>query len=262
VFAINKLLTKFESYQLFSEKDAWSLFRLAAICEACGWTMLITGILLKRYVTVGNNVPVLIAGQIHGMLFLSYIVAVVVLYANLGWSRKRMLVAGMASVPPYGSLIFEQWAAYKRRSKALKTYRRVYVYGLIINKNKLLTVQPKDSGFWWLPGGEVMQEETMQTALRSSLKDQTGVSAEVGKLCYMVQDRLKSTEQLTCYFVIDNQNDFNTTVLSSVRKTREKVDEIAFMNPKNNEAIMPEFLRHRAVILEALDNALPTQLVE
>lgn len=260
-YVIDKALARFENHQIFSEKDAWSLFRLAAICEACGWTLLISGILCKRYITVGNNVPVLIAGQIHGLLFLGYVVSVVVLYANLGWSRKRMLIAGMASVPPYGSLIFEQWAAFKRRSQALKTYRQVQVYGIIIDKNKLLAIQPKDSGYWWLPGGEVLQNETMQIALTRYIYEQIGVSPRIGKLCYIAQSRSKRTERLECYFVIENASEFNTSVLARARQARRQIDEVAFINPKNNLALMPEFLRSRIVVAEALDSNISTQII-
>lgn len=117
------VLRKFERNQLFSEEEAWVLFRLAAIGEACGWTLLITGIALQRYVLHGNNLPVLIAGQFHGILFLLYALATVGLYPALRWSRIRALVALFASIPPYGSLLFEQWEAYQRHTAQFKTYQ-------------------------------------------------------------------------------------------------------------------------------------------
>lgn len=122
------LLRKFEGLRPFTEREAWLLFRIAAIAEAGGWTLLISGIMLKQYVLHGNNIPVLIAGQIHGMIFLIYIVAAVVLYPSLGWSRQKAFVAGLASVPPYGSLLFEQWAAQRRRHSALKIYHTFMTY--------------------------------------------------------------------------------------------------------------------------------------
>jgi integral membrane protein len=109
------LLERFENNTVFTNDEAWGLFRLAAIGEACGWSLLISGIILRHF--LGNNDPVIIAGQIHGMLFFCYAAAALVLYPNLNWSRL------IASVPPYGSLLFEQWASYKRSSTQLNVYR-------------------------------------------------------------------------------------------------------------------------------------------
>jgi integral membrane protein len=113
---MQSLLIKFENNRTFTEGESWMLFRLTAIAEACGWTLLITGIALERYVLHGNTIPVLIAGQFHGVLFLSYALSSVGLYPTLRWSRKRAFIALLASIPPYGSLIFEWWArsSYQR----------------------------------------------------------------------------------------------------------------------------------------------------
>jgi integral membrane protein len=246
--AINKALTRFESMQAFTEKDAWFLFKLAAIGEACGWTLLISGILCKQYITIGNNIPVLIAGQVHGMLFLIYIVAVVVLYSNLKWSRKRMIIAGIASVPPYGSLIFEQWAAYKRRSDALKTYREITVRAVVVKDDGLLAIQPKDSGYWHLPGGLIREGETVEMALKNLVSEQLGVVPELDSVLYIEQSRHKKTEQITLYFRVNNPDDFSKNNLLNAVKTLHKIDEIAFIQPENNDALLPEFLRRVAII--------------
>ncbi len=117
------LIKKFENNRVFSEGEAWTLFRLAAIGEGCGWTLLISGILSTRFLVHGNNIPVLLAGQLHGMLFFLYALAALGLYPSLHWSRKRALVALIASVPPFGSLLFEQWARYRAEREQLTTYR-------------------------------------------------------------------------------------------------------------------------------------------
>lgn len=113
---------KFENNHTFTEEESWLLFRLAAIGEACGWSLLIIGISVHRYFLPANGVPVLLAGRIHGMLFSLYALASIGLYPTLHWSRKRMLVALMASVPPYGSLLFERWAAHQRQVTQFHTY--------------------------------------------------------------------------------------------------------------------------------------------
>jgi len=127
VWAIFK---KFERARPFTEQEAWTLFRVAALAEAGGWTLLIIGIGLKQYVLHGNDMPVLIAGQFHGMIFLSYLVAALGLYPSLKWPRWQAIVAAIASVPPYGSLVFELWAAHRRHQTAIETYRYSLGYTL------------------------------------------------------------------------------------------------------------------------------------
>lgn len=125
------LLQRFEAARPFTENEAWLLFRIAAFGEAIGWTLLIAGILIKHYLTPGNDTAVLIAGQIHGMIFFGYLVAALGLYPSLGWSRWRAIISLAASVPPYGTLLVEQYAAHKRSNNGFKTYRQFLVYNVI-----------------------------------------------------------------------------------------------------------------------------------
>jgi integral membrane protein len=125
---MKKLPDPYRSFRPFTEQEAWTLFKLAAIIEACGWTLLITGILVSRYITPGSDIPVAIAGRTHGTLFFVYIVAVAVLSPSLRWSWPRTIIAGAASVPPYGSLVFELWAAETRRHTAHSSLRALLAY--------------------------------------------------------------------------------------------------------------------------------------
>lgn len=126
------VLKRYEAMRPFTEAEAWMLFRLAAFAEACGWTLLIAGILIERYITPGNNTAVFIAGNIHGTIFLAYFAAPLVLYPSLGWSRWQAMTALAAGVPPYGSLLFEQWVAHKRRAHGFKNYRHFLVYSVLV----------------------------------------------------------------------------------------------------------------------------------
>lgn len=129
------LFIKFETNDVFSEHEAWFLFRLAAIGEACGWTLLISGIAYGRYIVPGDHVAVLVVGQIHGMLFFGYALAAIGLYPNLHWSRTKSFMALLASVPPYGSLLFELWASYVRRKSAFRDYRRYVFFNVLLEKH-------------------------------------------------------------------------------------------------------------------------------
>lgn len=130
------LVQKFEGNGVFTADEGWMLFRLAAIGEACGWTLLVTGIAIGRYILPGNSIPVFIAGRVHGMLFLLYALAAVGLYPTLRWSRKRAFVALLMSVPPYGSIVFERWAYHVRRNSQFRTYRHCLVLAALSEKTK------------------------------------------------------------------------------------------------------------------------------
>lgn len=125
-------LRKFEAARPFTEAEAWLLFRIAAVAEACGWTLLIAGIAADRYLPHGGSSVLILAGRTHGMLFLVYCIAAVGLYPSLGWSRWCGLFALGFSVPPYGTLLFEQWAAGKRHSAGFRTYQHFLLYNLIV----------------------------------------------------------------------------------------------------------------------------------
>jgi integral membrane protein len=122
------LLNRFEAARPFTEAEAWMLFRIAAISEACGWALLGSGILISRYITPGNDTAVLIAGQTHGMIFFAYVAAAAGLYPSLGWSRWRAVFALAFSVPPFGTLLFEQWAAHRRAANGFSNYRNYLIY--------------------------------------------------------------------------------------------------------------------------------------
>jgi len=131
MYMILAVIRRFEHNRLFTEDEGWMLFRIAAYAEAFGWTLLITGIAIERYLIPGNTIPVQIAGQIHGTLFLGYALAALGLYPTLRWSRKPALVALLASVPPYGSLLFELWACSSRQQSQFQAFSSCIAYAFL-----------------------------------------------------------------------------------------------------------------------------------
>jgi integral membrane protein len=232
-----------ENAQFFTDTEAWNLFRLAAFGEAFGWTLLIGSLIFQHYVTPGNNIPIDIAGQIHGTIFLIYIAAVVVLHPSLRWSPKRTLVAGLVSVPPYGTLIFEQWAARRRHSEAFKTYRQLVVRGIMLHKGELLAAQPKDSGFWYLPGGLALGDESAEQALLRIVTEQTGIRPDIGSLAYVWQHAQAQVQQLELFFMIVNARDYLKIDLSKSSRGGKDLDEIGFIKPSQSTDLRPQFLQ-------------------
>lgn len=121
-------LSSFERRPLFTDYEAWSLFRLAALAEAVGWTLLIAGIIIKYGLLQGNDAPVKVAGSVHGMLFLFYAVIAFVTYPSLGWTRLHAIFGLAASVPPYGSLLFERIMAGWRGYVSARQFAAVSLY--------------------------------------------------------------------------------------------------------------------------------------
>ena len=90
-------------------------FRIVAIAEACSWTGLLVGMLLK-HVTHTTEVGVEVFGPIHGAMFVAYVATVLVAAARLRWSVGVTLVALAAAVPPFTSVAFEHWVRHRSRA--------------------------------------------------------------------------------------------------------------------------------------------------
>ena len=89
--------------------SARTVFRAVAIAEAVSWAGLLAGMLVK-YVISDNAVGVHVFGPIHGAVFVLYCLTVLALFRTFGWSPLVTLVALAASVPPFGTLLFDEWA--------------------------------------------------------------------------------------------------------------------------------------------------------
>jgi integral membrane protein len=89
--------------------DPATAFRIVAVAEAISWLGLLIGMLFK-YAFAHNAVGVHIFGPIHGVVFVSYVLVALLVRSPLRWNSRTTLVALLASIPPFGSLVFEQWA--------------------------------------------------------------------------------------------------------------------------------------------------------
>lgn len=89
-------------------------YRTVAIAEAVTWTGLITGMLLK-YVGNMGGLPVLIAGSIHGFVFITYALTAVLVGVNQHWSVKRIVFAVFTAIVPYATIPFDIWLDRNRQ---------------------------------------------------------------------------------------------------------------------------------------------------
>jgi len=95
-------------------------FRVVAIAEALSWLGLLTGMFFK-YVADAGERGVQVFGPIHGTVFLAYVVVALVTARAQRWSVPVTLLALAASVPPFCTLAFEEWA---RRTGRLESPAR------------------------------------------------------------------------------------------------------------------------------------------
>jgi integral membrane protein len=85
-------------------------FRAVAIAEAVSWAGLLIGMFFK-YVVIEHEIGVQVFGPVHGVIFMAYVLVTLATWGALRWSTGTGLLAVLASVPPFGSWLFERWAA-------------------------------------------------------------------------------------------------------------------------------------------------------
>lgn len=97
-----------------------TLFRTLAIAEACSWTLLIAGLVLRG--SMGWDLAVTLGGGIHGFVFLSYAATAVLVSKNQRWNPTVALLAIGSAVVPYATVPLERWLA--RRGHLDGAWRR------------------------------------------------------------------------------------------------------------------------------------------
>ncbi|WP_297009148.1 DUF3817 domain-containing protein [uncultured Corynebacterium sp.] len=86
------------------------LYRVIADIEAVTWALLILGMLFK-YVFDLTETGVKIAGPIHGLAFITFLVVTALVWANNRWSAGRGLLGVLCSAIPFCTIPFERAAA-------------------------------------------------------------------------------------------------------------------------------------------------------
>jgi integral membrane protein len=84
-------------------------YRTLAIAEAITWTGLITAMILKYGFDAGG-LPVLIAGSLHGLVFLTYAFTAVLVGVNQRWSIPLIILGVITAIVPYATVPFDIWA--------------------------------------------------------------------------------------------------------------------------------------------------------
>nr|WP_221417513.1 DUF3817 domain-containing protein [Microbacterium marinum] len=83
------------------------MFRVLAIAEACSWTLLLAGLLIRAL--GGPSLAVTIGGGIHGFVFLSYGATAILVALNNRWGIGPAVVAVGSAIVPYATVPAEIW---------------------------------------------------------------------------------------------------------------------------------------------------------
>ena len=85
-------------------------FRIIAFAEAVTWVGLLTGMYFKYVGTPRTEIGVKIFGMAHGLVFIAFVLAAVLVGLAFKWSLATSFLALLRSIVPLGSVIFVMWA--------------------------------------------------------------------------------------------------------------------------------------------------------
>src|ERR1700761_8699054 len=81
-------------------------FRIIAFAEAVSWVGLLVGMYFKYLGTPRTEVGVKIFGMVHGLVFVAFVVAALMVGIAFKWSVSTWSLALLGSIVPLGSVIF------------------------------------------------------------------------------------------------------------------------------------------------------------
>jgi len=84
-------------------------FRFIAVLEAITWLALLIAMFFKW--VLGHTEAVAVPGMVHGIVFVVFVIVSIITAMSLKWTTRITLLALVSSIPPFGTLVFERWAA-------------------------------------------------------------------------------------------------------------------------------------------------------
>lgn len=101
----------------FTDAEAWGVYRFFAYGEAITWALLLFAIFYRSMGWPEAPSVISYAGQVHGLMMMVYCIIIVVVARSMEWRFGMMLLAVVSGIPPFGSLVFEQIMARRRKLK-------------------------------------------------------------------------------------------------------------------------------------------------
>ncbi len=85
-----------------------AVFRTLAVAEAVTWVLLLAGMAAERVLGLGD-LGVVIAGPVHGLVFLAFVVGAVLVAVNQRWRAGTTIVVLASSVVPLATVAADVW---------------------------------------------------------------------------------------------------------------------------------------------------------
>ena len=98
---------------------------MIALAEAVSWVGLLMGMYFKYLGTPRTEIGVKVFGMVHGLVFIAFVVAGLLVGMAVRWTLGTWLLALLASVVPLCSVIFLIWADRTGRMGAASAYSGV-----------------------------------------------------------------------------------------------------------------------------------------
>jgi integral membrane protein len=93
----------------FDLRSTTGWFRLIALAEAVSWVGLLVGMYFKYLGTPRTEVGVKVFGMTHGLIFIAFVVAGLLVGIAYKWAARTWLLVLLASIVPLCSVIFLIW---------------------------------------------------------------------------------------------------------------------------------------------------------
>lgn len=114
---------------------------------------------------------------------------------------------------------------------------------IILYEGKLLVVKhTPDANFVALPGGHLEWKEDIKEGLRREIKEELGISPEIGRLLYVnnfIQGKRK--QSIEFFFEVINSQDYKDIKDSKAIQTDE-IAEMSWAEPTSSVSILPKTL--------------------
>jgi integral membrane protein len=82
------------------------LYLVLAIAEACTWTLLIVGLIVRASVGI-EPMALTVIGGLHGFVFISYGATAILVAINQRWHPLMALLAVVTAIVPYATIPFD-----------------------------------------------------------------------------------------------------------------------------------------------------------
>jgi integral membrane protein len=84
-----------------------TLYRRLAAAEVVTWALLLLGMVLK-YVTRTTDLGVRVFGLAHGVVFIAFCIATLLLWVDERWTVREVLLGLLSAVPPFLTIRWER----------------------------------------------------------------------------------------------------------------------------------------------------------